>query len=228
MSEYYGVSPSSDFFAHYGVKGMKWGIRRALRSSDPSKLSKQYQKAVKNLVKMSIKANNTVNETKYQKWRQQARKNAVFEALGGGLGGGIGAMHGVANAGAKYGLTLAETLSAAPQLKVMGAQFAGAGALAGGIGGYTGARLRAHIYKRRQNPEVRNKLIAKRDLWKKDMEDAFNGTRYGGKAQKKFHNEISKLSNVSDPKGYIQKQRDRASRDLQNYQKSTNMKKRRR
>lgn len=27
MSEYYGIStPSSDFLAHYGVKGMKWGV----------------------------------------------------------------------------------------------------------------------------------------------------------------------------------------------------------
>ena len=31
MKEYYGYdSPSSDFFAHYGVQGMKWGIRKAL------------------------------------------------------------------------------------------------------------------------------------------------------------------------------------------------------
>lgn len=30
MKEYYGVNPSSDFFAHYGIKGMKWGIRKAV------------------------------------------------------------------------------------------------------------------------------------------------------------------------------------------------------
>lgn len=27
--DYYGVSPSSDFFMHYGVRGMKWGIRKS-------------------------------------------------------------------------------------------------------------------------------------------------------------------------------------------------------
>lgn len=28
MNEYYGVSPHSDFFMHYGIKGMKWGVRK--------------------------------------------------------------------------------------------------------------------------------------------------------------------------------------------------------
>ena len=28
MKTYYGVSDSSDFFMHYGVRGMKWGIRK--------------------------------------------------------------------------------------------------------------------------------------------------------------------------------------------------------
>ena len=28
MEEYYGVSPHADFFMHYGVKGMKWGVRK--------------------------------------------------------------------------------------------------------------------------------------------------------------------------------------------------------
>lgn len=26
--DYYGTEPSSDFFAHYGTPGMKWGIRK--------------------------------------------------------------------------------------------------------------------------------------------------------------------------------------------------------
>lgn len=37
MSEYYGIStPSSDFFMHYGVKGMKWGVRK----KDKERISK--------------------------------------------------------------------------------------------------------------------------------------------------------------------------------------------
>lgn len=30
MSKYYGIQRSSEYLQHYGVKGMKWGIRKAV------------------------------------------------------------------------------------------------------------------------------------------------------------------------------------------------------
>ena len=47
MEEYYGVSPHADFFMHYGIKGMKWGVRRLqkYRFGNPAE-RKRYQETV--------------------------------------------------------------------------------------------------------------------------------------------------------------------------------------
>ena len=42
---YYGVSPSSDFFAHFGIKGMRWGIRRAIKRGNHVANKKHHSKA---------------------------------------------------------------------------------------------------------------------------------------------------------------------------------------
>ena len=51
MSEYYGVQRSEDYFQHYGVKGMKWGVRRYLddNAKFSNKASARYgKKSTKN------------------------------------------------------------------------------------------------------------------------------------------------------------------------------------
>ncbi len=62
MSEYYGVAPSSDFFMHYGVKGMKWGVRRLnkYQYTDPAYqkgMERQFRKASAKLSKLKAKGN---------------------------------------------------------------------------------------------------------------------------------------------------------------------------
>lgn len=54
MSEYYGVAstPTEDFIAHYGIKGMKWGVRKAIQSGSDRALRRQYKKASKKLAKL--------------------------------------------------------------------------------------------------------------------------------------------------------------------------------
>ena len=57
MSEYYAVVRFGDnHLAHYGVKGMKWGVRKAIERGDDKALGRQYKKAMKKLNKLNKKA----------------------------------------------------------------------------------------------------------------------------------------------------------------------------
>ena len=59
MSEYYAVVRFGDnHLAHYGVKGMKWGVRKAIERGDDKALGRQYKKAMKKLNKLNKKADN--------------------------------------------------------------------------------------------------------------------------------------------------------------------------
>lgn len=50
MAQYYAVERSSEYLAHYGIRGMKWGIRKAIERSGGNRLrSKAYSDAQKKL-----------------------------------------------------------------------------------------------------------------------------------------------------------------------------------
>ncbi len=52
MAQYYAVERSSEYLAHYGVRGMKWGVRKAIdRIGGNFRRSKQYMDAHKKLQK---------------------------------------------------------------------------------------------------------------------------------------------------------------------------------
>lgn len=51
MSEYYGTpAASSDFLAHYGVKGMRWGVRKAIEKGNMTKLLIIIKKRFSNVI----------------------------------------------------------------------------------------------------------------------------------------------------------------------------------
>lgn len=98
MSEYYAVqrSGSTDHLAHYGVKGMKWGVRKAVLLGNDRKLRRKFNKAARKLNRLQDKA---LRSGKY------AAKAAAYGTAATGAGalaiGGTGlvknASSGVAN-----------------------------------------------------------------------------------------------------------------------------------
>jgi hypothetical protein len=49
---YYAVERSTDHLAHYGVTGMRWGVRRAITTGNQRALDRHYRKAAKKLAKL--------------------------------------------------------------------------------------------------------------------------------------------------------------------------------
>ena len=52
----YAVERDGAYLAHSGVKGMKWGVRKAIERGNDRALSRQYRKAQKKLAKLEKRA----------------------------------------------------------------------------------------------------------------------------------------------------------------------------
>ena len=86
MAKYYAIERSGEYLCHYGIKGMRWRVRKAIRKGDERAYKRQYRKATKHLEKLEKQA---ANGAKYAK---RAVKKGV--GLAGSLGTvamGIGA-----------------------------------------------------------------------------------------------------------------------------------------
>ena len=75
----YGVERSEEYLAHYGIRGMKWGVRKAIKSGNSAKLSRQYAKASKKLAKLEKRADNS------KKYVKRAALMGAGAAAAGGL-----------------------------------------------------------------------------------------------------------------------------------------------
>ena len=79
MAEYYAIDRSDEYLEHYGIKGMKWGVRKAIESGNTKAYMRHYNKALKKLNKLERRAN---SGAKY------ARRAAML-GTAAGLTGGI-------------------------------------------------------------------------------------------------------------------------------------------
>lgn len=118
-NEYYGAAstPTEDFLAHYGVRGMKWGVRKAIQSGNSAKLSKQYAKAEKKLAKLEKRA---ANASKYGK---RAAAMGAGAAVAGGLAaagtGRVGSLVGKVGTAAGSAMTAVGNAARKSNIKVV-------------------------------------------------------------------------------------------------------------
>lgn len=75
----YAIERSPEYLAHYGVRGMKWGVRRAIKSGNAQRLSRQYAKAQKKLAKLEKQAGRS------KRYARRAALMGVGAAAAGGL-----------------------------------------------------------------------------------------------------------------------------------------------
>lgn len=78
-NEYYGSAstPTEDFLAHYGVQGMKWGVRKAIARGNQKALDRHFRKAATKLKKLQDIG---LHSGKY------AAKSAAYGAAAAGVG----------------------------------------------------------------------------------------------------------------------------------------------
>lgn len=75
----YAVERSPEYLAHYGIRGMKWGVRKAIASGNSARLGRQYAKAQKKLAKLEKRAGKT------KKYARRAALMGTGAAAAGGL-----------------------------------------------------------------------------------------------------------------------------------------------
>ena len=122
----YAIERSPDYLAHYGIRGMKWGVRKAIARGDSRALGKQYAKAQKKLAKLEKRA---ANSKKYA--RRAALMGTGAAAIGGASLGvhipgvkssAIGANRFLNAKGIKTGIKTRDIVDAAGRAQKWGAQ----------------------------------------------------------------------------------------------------------
>lgn len=92
MAEYYAVERSPEYLAHYGIKGMRWGVRKAIERGNSKRLARHWAKAQKKLAKLNKKADVNASRLEAEKYDKASKgaKIAGRAALGvAALGSGV-------------------------------------------------------------------------------------------------------------------------------------------
>lgn len=72
MGKYYAIDRSSEYLAHYGIRGMKWGVRRAIARGNDRALTRHYKRAQRKLKQLDHESNWFVHDLKGRAWGRVA------------------------------------------------------------------------------------------------------------------------------------------------------------
>lgn len=204
MSEYYAVERSPEYLMHYGIRGMRWGVRKALAKTGDARakrLEKHWNKAQKKLAKLNKKAD--IGEQRKQQIKYAKRAGIGFGVSGLGLlgiGGSKLAKKVIKNDELNRAILSPDWTGSENSYKEQLAKhnrefqerygnvntakkISGAIDLAGiGYAGYAGTRSLAAAY--RQTVNGHSKAVSKRNEFQREMNRAFAGTKYSKKKRK--------------------------------------------
>ena len=209
MAQYYAVERSSEYLAHYGVRGMKWGVRKAIERGNSKKLARQYAKAKKKLAKLNDKADINKQQSIAKKYGKISKISGAIGASGVGMATGAGILR--KHAGHKFDEDTANLWTNLHPGKNWGAynqqrfvnenQVANnmwkryydkqsylndARILSGGVGAAglavsAATGTKALVAKRRTTASGHAAAVAKRNEFRQEMNKAFAGTKYAAK-----------------------------------------------
>lgn len=172
MAAYYGIERSSVYLEHYGIKGMKWGVKKAITKGDKAALKRHYDKATSKLHRLHTAAN-------LVEQRINRRDNLKLAGIGAGTFG-VGA--------------LANKLSKG-KIEPIYTSLAGAGLL--GLGAINSVGNHANL-----GDKGHAKAVKKVDEWQDAMHETFKDTKYKMAKPKKYKDEYSIMTYSStDSKG---------------------------
>ena len=168
MNEYYAVIRQDNELAHYGVRGMKWGVRKAIHKGTDRAWDKVYKKASKKLKKLDKQANlkEQINENKYHTRKMLSSAAGVFGSLGGAYG-----ISKALNSPHMYFTRTSEGIGVGTGTGLMALGFG----LAGKESYHAGKAIAANY---RTTDKGHAKAVKKRNEWQKEMDKAFRGTPY--------------------------------------------------
>jgi hypothetical protein len=168
MNNYYGIlsNQNESFLQHYGVLGMKWGVRKAIKKNNSKKLRKEYKQAIKKLNEYKQKADIQQQMNAYKKQRNKAVSGALNAGLATGVGGAV--------LGASNKMVANKILTGLSK----GAGIATLGSAAYKIGKTSYHASKAIAAKRRTKPKGHQKAVRKYERFNSELNKAFEGTPY--------------------------------------------------